>query len=214
MIQLLTNDCRKRQRSYTNSILCLPSRSVCERHYLGHITYLLASGLRWIFEALTGGDLSGLPSTWFSEESDKHPELSQDNVDKQFEEVKIVLKHKEHVIVGHNLFTDLVCLYKTFIGPLPTCVEDFQEHTHSIFPIVMDTKYLATEGHDSMSTVMRKSLAELVEPFKTIHTPLVVLHEQHTTYGNTHGKSHEAGFDSIYPPNQLLIFLLKLLQVG
>lgn len=179
-------------------IRLLLSRLVYGSQCLVHIEYLSIPGLRWIFEALTGGDLSGLPSTWFSEESDKHPELSQKDVDKKFEEVKATLKHKEHIIVGHNLFTDLVCIYKTFIGPLPTSVEAFQERIHSLFPIVIDTKYLATDGHGSMSTVMRKSLAELLEPFKTIHTPLVLLHEQHTSYGPSSGKAHEAGFDSTY----------------
>lgn len=147
---------------------------------------------------MTGGDLSGIPSTWFSEESDSKPELGQKIVDKEFDKIKTKLKNKEHVIVGHNLFTDLVFLYKTFIGPLPKQVEDFQERIRSIFPIVIDTKYLATEGHGSMSTVMRKSLSELLEPFKTVHTPLIVLHEQHISYGASIGKKHEAGFDSTH----------------
>jgi hypothetical protein len=47
-----------------------------------------------------------------------------------------------------------------------------------------------------MSPVMRKGLGELVEPFKKIHTPLIVLQEQHTSYGAIIGKQHEAGFDS------------------
>jgi poly(A)-specific ribonuclease len=145
---------------------------------------------------LTGGDLSGIPTTWFSDESGDKPETAQKVIDKEFAEVMIALKNKEHVIVGHNLFTDLVCLYTTFVGPLPMDVEDFQDRIHGLFPIVIDTKYLATEGHDSMSTVMRKSLSELLEPFKKIHTPLIVLHEEHTSYGTNLGRKHEAGFDS------------------
>jgi poly(A)-specific ribonuclease len=145
---------------------------------------------------LTGGDLSGIPTTWFSDESDDKPELNQKVINKEFTEVMDALKNKEHVIIGHNLFTDLVCLYTTFIGPLPKDVDDFQDRIRGLFPTVIDTKYLATEGHDSMSTVMRKSLGELLEPFKTIHMPLIVLHEEHTSYGTGLGKKHEAGFDS------------------
>ena len=148
---------------------------------------------------MTGGDLSDIPVTWFCEENTKNPELKQKAIAKEFEDVKIALKKKVHVLVGHNLFTDLVCVYKTFVGPLPVLVEDFQERIRGLFPTILDTKYLATEGHDSMSTVMRKSLSELVEPFKKIHTPLIVLHENHTSYGTTIGKKHEAGFDSAYP---------------
>lgn len=100
------------------------------------------------------------------------------------------------MIVGHNLFTDLVYLYTTFVGPLPNDVEDFQDRIRGLFPIVIDTKYLATEGQDSMSATMRKSLCELLEPFKKIHTPLIVLHEEHNSYGAAIGKQHEAGYDS------------------
>jgi poly(A)-specific ribonuclease len=145
---------------------------------------------------LTGGDLSGIPTTWFSDESEDKPETAQKVIDKELAEVIAALKDKEHIIVGHNLFTDLVCLYTTFVGPLPMDVKDFQDRIHGLFPIVIDTKYLATEGHDSMSTVMRKSLSELLEPFKKIHTPLILLHEEHTSYGTNLGKKHEAGFDS------------------
>jgi hypothetical protein len=38
------------------------------------------------------------------------------------------------------------------------------------------------------------ALAQLLEPFKSVHEPLVVLHEKHGSYGS--GKDHEAGFDS------------------
>ena len=145
---------------------------------------------------MTGGDLSGIPTTWFSDESGDQSETAQKVIDKEFAEVMVALKDKEHTIVGHNLFTDLVCLYTTFVGPLPSGVEDFQDRIHGLFPIIIDTKYLATEGHDSMSTVMRKSLSELLEPFKKIHTPLILLHEDHTSYGINLGKKHEAGFDS------------------
>ncbi len=105
---------------------------------------------------------------------------------------------REAVVVGHNLFTDLVCLYKTFVGPLPERVEEFQERIHNLFPVVFDTKYLATEGHDSMSTVMRQNLGELLESFKNISVPLVLLHEEHMSYITRLGKKkHEAGFDSM-----------------
>jgi poly(A)-specific ribonuclease len=158
-------------------------------------------GLRWIFEALTGGDLSGIPTKWFTNEYSGKAELSQIAIDKEFEQVRNKLKSKhDHVIVGHNLFTDLVYLYKTFVGPLPLDVEVFQNRIHKLFPVVFDTKYLATKGHDAMSTVMRQGLDQLLEPFKKIHTPLVVLHEEHTKYGASIGKNHEAGFDSWCSP--------------
>jgi len=89
---------------------------------------------------------------------------------------------------------DLAFIHKTFIGPLPSFVGHFQETIHKIFPMVIDTKYLATHNANAMNP--RSNLKELLAPFKKFHVPLVVLHEDHTAYGGTYGKEHEAGYDS------------------
>jgi poly(A)-specific ribonuclease len=114
----------------------------------------------------------------------------------ELKKVQKALKAKRHVIVGHNLFMDLMFVYATFIGRLPSRVEEFQEKIHKLFPLVIDTKYLATHGAESMNSVARATLKDLWEPFTKIHKPLIVLHEQHGAYGTTHGKQHQAGFDS------------------
>lgn len=82
-----------------------------------------------------------------------------------------ILKEKQHVIVGHNLFTDLCFLYKTFIGDLPAGVGDFQSQIHSLFPFVIDTKYLATYNSDAMKP--RVNLKELLIPVSII-CPLIL----------------------------------------
>jgi poly(A)-specific ribonuclease len=156
--------------------------------------------LRWIFEALSGGDLSGINPAWFCDEASENPEKQLETKKRELDEVTKKLRDKKHVIVGHNLFTDLAFVYNTFMGTLPRSVKHFQEDVHKLFPIVIDTKYLATHGTDSMNP--RANLKELLQPFKKIHVPLIVLHEQHTAYGSSHGKEHEAGYDSVYihPP--------------
>ncbi|KAH8653092.1 ribonuclease H-like domain-containing protein [Tricladium varicosporioides] len=151
-------------------------------------------GLRWIFEALSGGDLSAIDPKWLCPENSEKPQQQLEAVTKELNQIKIALRKKSHVVVGHNLFTDLGFLYKTFIGFLPSNVKHFQQHIHELFPLVIDTKYLATHGHGSMGS--RAGLKDLLEPFKKVHTPLIVLHEKHTAYGSTFGKEHEAGFDS------------------
>lgn len=103
------------------------------------------------------------------------------------------LKIKKHIIVGHNLFTDLGFLYSAFVDKLPLDVHHFQVAIHKTFPLVFDTKYIAT---NSTSMNARNGLRELLEPFKKVATPLVLLHEDHTSYGTTFGRDHEAGFDS------------------
>ncbi|KAG0647744.1 ABA hypersensitive germination 2 [Hyphodiscus hymeniophilus] len=163
-------------------------------------------GLRWIFEALAGGDFDGFRTNLLANEYADDPGLRQGAIDKKFEKVKIKLQKKEHVLVGHNLFTDLVYIYKAFVGPLPVNVEDFQSRIHDLFPIVFDTKYIVTEGHNSMSTVMRKNLDELVTPFVKEHTTRFMLHEKHTAYGSSLAKKHEAGYDS-YMTSHLFVKL-------
>ncbi|EPE28802.1 Ribonuclease H-like protein [Glarea lozoyensis ATCC 20868] len=153
-------------------------------------------GLRWIFEALSGGNLDGINPRWFYVEGkdgdETKPENQLDAIVKDVEKVKLALLKKQHIIVGHNLFTDLGFLYNTFVGILPEKVSHFQEEIHELFPRVFDTKYIATHGREGMGS--SSALAQLLEPFKSIHEPLVVLHEKHTSYGS--GKDHEAGFDS------------------
>jgi poly(A)-specific ribonuclease len=68
------------------------------------------TGFRWVFEALTrGGDVSeALPLRV------DHHDL-RDSYDRAVERLK---KHQP-VLVGHNMFTDIVYLYRTFVGALP-----------------------------------------------------------------------------------------------
>ena len=68
-----------------------------------------------------------------------------------------------------------------------------------MFPIVIDTKYLATHTADSMNP--RLNLKDLLKPFQKIHMPLILLDESHIAYCSTYGKEHEAGFDSTSPWN-------------
>lgn len=151
-------------------------------------------GLRWIFEALCGGDLSEIEAEWFWDRNAVDAESALVALKAELASIVANLKTKKHIIIGHNLFTDLGFLYATFIGPLPSKVQHFQEDIHELFPTVIDTKYLATEGQDSMS--VKKNLKDLLAPFKKLHFPFILLHEDHTAYGSSFGKEHEAGYDS------------------
>ncbi|KAM3070140.1 hypothetical protein ACMFMG_003825 [Clarireedia jacksonii] len=161
-----------------------------------HERIAVQTGIRFIFEALSGGDLSGIDPLWSHKPASPEEDTSAKRAElrAELEDLTRRLKEKDHVIVGHNLFTDLCFLYKTFIGKLPAGVNDFQSQIHTLFPIVIDTKYLATYGNNSMNP--RSNLQELMVPFQRIHRPLIVLHEEHNSYGSTIGKSHEAGYDS------------------
>lgn len=64
------------------------------------------------------------------------------------------------VLVGHNLFLDLIYLYECFFGPLPDLVEDFQSIIGLLFPLIIDTKYLA-DILNANSPRYRSSLEEI-----------------------------------------------------
>jgi poly(A)-specific ribonuclease len=139
-----------------------------------------------------GGDLSGIQPEWFQDKS-KPQDLAILKQELDLVVLQIQAKPR-HLIVGHNLFMDLAFLYKTFVGPLPKNVREFQRKVNDFFPMVIDTKYMATKDAGPMGP--RHNLKELLAPFRKIHTPLIVLEEKHTSYGTSFGKEHEAGFDS------------------
>lgn len=124
-------------------------------------------GLRWLVEAITGSDLTAIES-WNSSPAD----LGSKNAKPQFPGLFTRLKENQRVLVGHNLFIDLVYFYACFIGRLPDRVETFQDAMHRLFPTVLDTKYLATHNNDN-SPMSRSSLEELDETLSEYPAPLI-----------------------------------------
>ncbi len=121
-------------------------------------------GLRWPVEALARGNLEGLTATSFLGDKDDVAEALSD--------LKAALQAKQTILVGHNVFMDLVYLYQCFFGPLPDPVEDFQEVMHKLFPVIIDTKYLATreEVHPELA---RSSLEELDDQLSAQKFPII-----------------------------------------
>lgn len=158
----------------------------------------LPQGLGWVFEALCGGDLSGIDPLWFYNQDGEEPEKQRECIDLKIKNLNTKLQKKEQVLIGHNPLLDLVFLYKTFFGPLPSRIEDFQKEIHKLFPRIIDTKFLATHGLESVIT--RSGLKDLLEPLQKVRNPLILLHQDHRAYRSSFAKDHEAGFDSKYSP--------------
>jgi len=112
---------------------------------------------------------------------------------KNIQSLQKTLKTKAIILVGHNLFIDLIFIYKTFIGTLPDQVTEFNKCIHELFPRVFDTKYLATQAGSSMRT--KSSLKDLCDELKDRHNPFIALAERHVAYG-PRSREHEAGYDS------------------
>ena len=72
------------------------------------------------------------------------------------------LKHKKLMLVGHNLFLDLIYFYKCFFGPLPNDVRDFVPIMRAMFPIIFDTKLLA-DDLNNYSPTCSSSLEDIVQ---------------------------------------------------
>lgn len=75
------------------------------------------------------------------------------------ERVKRQLKQNRPVMVGHNMFFDLLFFYRCFIGSLPDTLQEFNGAIHDLFPMLADTKYLAT--HDCGIMARHSSLEDL-----------------------------------------------------
>lgn len=129
-------------------------------------------GFRWIVEALIGGDLSHLDPFCFGSimNSSTAVEL-QVSLHEFSYKLQQRLKSHRPVLVGHNLFTDVVYLYRCFLGPLPDKLDQFQAIIHEMFPILMDTKYMAT--HDCGSIIPKSSLSEINDNLLHIKTPKI-----------------------------------------
>ncbi|KAH8429420.1 CAF1 family ribonuclease [Aspergillus melleus] len=130
------------------------------------------TGFRWVAEALAGGDLSRLdPYCFRSTMSTSTAVNSQASLKMFSEKMKQKLQTHRPVLVGHNLFVDLVYFCRCFFGPLPESVQDFQSMVHKMFPVLVDTKYLAT--HNCGSIIPRSSLSEINEKLLQTATPKI-----------------------------------------
>ncbi len=90
----------------------------------------------------------------------------------QFDELLSTLKTKDTVLVGHNLFLDLIYFFTCFFGCLPARVEGFQALVAQVFPLVFDTKYLADKINNN-SPLYRSSLNEIDQELSKLPIPTI-----------------------------------------
>lgn len=158
------------------------------------------TGFRWIFEALVGGVVNTdllyvLGAEGFSDQRDR------------FDRALARLKRNRPVLVGHNMFTDIVYLYRTFVGPLPDTLAEFNTSLHGLFPKIVDTKYLATHAAGDLNA--SPTLEEIARTLQAQPLPIIVTHENHDKYNATEA-FHEAGYDSLLTATIMLRLASKL----
>ncbi|EXJ76846.1 hypothetical protein A1O3_10491 [Capronia epimyces CBS 606.96] len=151
---------------------------------------LNAIGFRWIIEAIAGGDISRMPHFYVQA---AYPEgEAPGNIQGFLDNVQSRLRSHKRALVGHNCLTDLVNLYRCFIGDLPDRVEDFSTRLKELFPILMDTKYIAGLGNKSWADT---SLRAVESDLFSVDVPRIVLPPKFDRYLHA-ANYHEAGFDS------------------
>ncbi|RMJ25667.1 CAF1 family ribonuclease [Aspergillus sp. HF37] len=168
-------------------------------------------GFRWVAEALAGGDLSNLDPGYFRATLNSPAIKSKDDLEASVGQLKQQVRSNRPVLVGHNLFTDVIYFCRCFFGPLPDKVEDFQAMVHGLFPVLMDTKYMAT--HDCGSINPTSSLTEINDSLAQMTLPSITVHHQHTKY-NTQQVVHEAGYDSLLTARAFIKLSSQLREGG
>jgi len=161
---------------------------------------LRQTGFRWIFEALIGGQINNdllyiLGNEGFNDQRDR------------FDRALARLNRKRPVLVGHNMFTDIVYLYRTFVGPLPNTLAEFNASLHELLPKIVDTKYLATHAEGDLNA--SPTLEEIAKSLQHQPLPNIVTHEDHDKYNEIEA-FHEAGYDSLLTATIMLRLATKL----
>lgn len=170
-------------------------------------------GFRWVIEALLGGNISGWDLNLCARDPRTGDAVFADMTDyrSRLHEASYLTRERPRALVGHNCFLDLVYLYRTFLGELPDTAEEFARLLHAHWPVVIDTKYMATQncGDINPASSLEEIARQLAPSGK--REVLDVVDELHTKYKDIES-FHEAGFDSLLTA-QVAIRLSTKLEV-
>lgn len=86
---------------------------------------LRQTGFRWVFEALAkNGNIDRTELLYVARTSGMASAADTQAIRNRYDRAIERLKTKQPVLVGHNMFTDIVYFYRTFVGPLPVCNQE------------------------------------------------------------------------------------------
>ncbi|KAG9953643.1 CAF1-domain-containing protein, partial [Aureobasidium melanogenum] len=177
-----------------------------------HDRIVRQTGFRWIVEALCGNSPDGIDVRSFATTPGGVPGfVDLDKLKSRFNRAKHMIRNKKTALFGHNLFLDLIYFYKTFIGALPDTVDEFASLIHELFPIIVDTKYMAT--HNCGDINPQSSLEQIAEKLSEQQKPRVITHEHYHKYTDTTA-FHEAGYDSMLTAEVAVRLSAKLELAG
>ena len=183
-----------------------------QRKREAHDRIIRQTGFRWIVEALCGNAPDAVDVRSFAQTPGGVPGfVDLDMLKSRFNRAKHMIRNKKTALFGHNLFLDLIYFYRTFIGALPDTVEEFGSLIHKLFPIIVDTKYMAT--HNCGDINPQSSLEQIAEKLAEQQKPSVITHEHYNKYTDTTA-FHEAGYDSMLTAEVAVRLSAKLELAG
>ncbi|CAH3128604.1 unnamed protein product [Porites lobata] len=114
-----------------------------------------------------------------------------------FSQVVKMISQSGKVIVGHNMFLDLLHVIDQFLCPLPELLEDFKATVSAVFPRLVDTKVMANT-QPFRDLIPSSVLADLVKHVskKPFQKPAVLFDPDCAWDGESNEKPHEAGYDA------------------
>lgn len=129
------------------------------------------------------------------EKEAKEQELIENAVG--FTQVVKMISQSGKLVVGHNMFLDLIHVIEQFLCPLPEKFDDFKATISAVFPRLIDTKVMANT-QPFRDLIPSSVLADLVKhvskkPFQKV---AVQFDEGFSDYGDSNEKPHEAGYDA------------------
>ncbi|OQO11007.1 hypothetical protein B0A48_05262 [Cryoendolithus antarcticus] len=170
-------------------------------------------GFSWIIESLLGVDISNfnLRLCATDRETGEAVYADMDEYNAHFHRAEFKLRSRPRVMVGHNCFLDLVYIYRTFIGPLPDSVDEFSKLMHKHWPLIVDTKYMATHNCGDINPA--SSLEEIATQLEQSEIHIDELDPLHSKYRDVQ-VLHEAGFDSWLTAQIAIRLSMKLEREG
>ncbi|TRY79724.1 hypothetical protein TCAL_13099 [Tigriopus californicus] len=107
------------------------------------------------------------------------------------------LSQSRKPVVGHNMFLDLCYTLNQFVCTLPESYSEFKHLANKTFPILVDTKTMATQ-YPFRDEIFNSSLEELKNTLMTapFHMPDVKAVSVDSGYELESEKYHEAGYDA------------------
>lgn len=129
------------------------------------------------------------------EKQAKEDELIENAVG--FSQVVKMISQSGKVMVGHNMFLDLIHTIDQFLCPLPEYLEDFKGTISAVFPKLVDTKVMANTQpfRDLIPSSVLADLAKHVSN-KPFQKAAVKFDEKFSRYGESDEKPHEAAYDA------------------